>query len=121
MSKLFMTICLCMTGRRKCDQSLPSSQVSKMAASTAWRNRLKNHKIFEILAETNEKHDKSKYCHNRIAINDGEIYVWNPSSVSVFTTNLKDFVLEDDGNRGNYQVMYFIFYYSTISNVRIFF
>ena len=78
-----------------------------MAASIAWRNRLKKHKIFDDLAKTNKDIGVSSACRNLIAIKDGEIFVWDPNSASVMTTNLKNLIRSsdtEDRSRASYQV-----------------
>ena len=79
----------------------------KMAASITWRNRLKNHKIFADLALSNKDIRVDSECLNLIAVKDGEIYVWDPNTMSVMTTNLKNLIKKterDDVSRVEYQV-----------------
>ena len=78
-----------------------------MAASMAWRNRLKNHSIFANLAINKAKIAKNTESRNLTVIKDGEIYVWDSLKTCVLTTNLKNLVRKNDSeneSRLPYQV-----------------
>ena len=67
----------------------------KMATSIAWRNRLKNHKIFDFDESQKDTNSRNE-CKNIITIKDGEIFVWDSFNVSVRTTNLKSLIRKNE-------------------------
>ena len=60
-----------------------------MAASTAWRKRLVQHKIFEVLRENQDKFNLPRESKNILVIKDGDLFVWDADDCCILTTNLK--------------------------------
>ena len=77
-----------------------------MAASSGWRFRLNQHKIFDILVEHKEDITSGTDSKDLLAVKDGDLFVWSSYNQSLLTTNLKNLVTgsDDVNERKPYQV-----------------
>lgn len=60
-----------------------------MAASSAWRKRLSQHEIFEVLRKNQEQLNWPTESKNILVVKDGDLFVWDAHNYCILTTNLK--------------------------------
>ena len=77
-----------------------------MAASSAWRTVLNKHQIFDELRKYKDDQKLLIDSTNILAIQDGEIFVWDSYNSHLLTTNLKNLVQRDEKSPV-FQVCYF--------------
>ena len=105
-----------------------------MAASTAWRKRLVQHKIFEVLRKNQDKFNLPRESKNILVIKDGDLFVWDTDDCCILTTNLKALARDkidadshsetsesesDAKTKHGYQVGLMLFRYTVISRLQI--
>ena len=103
-----------------------------MAASTAWRKRLVQHNIFEVLRKNQDKINLPRESKNILVIKDGDLFVWDADDCCILTTNLKALARDkidahsetsesesDAKTKHGYQVGLMLFRHTVISRLQI--
>ena len=75
-----------------------------MAASTSWRTALNQHPIFDSLREYQDDRGSNNDSRRLMVVQDGELYIWNPHTTCVLTTDLK--LLQQNPEQQSFQVRY---------------
>jgi len=60
-----------------------------MAASGAWRKRLIQHDIFDVIRKNQDTLNRPTESTNILVVKDGDLFVWDAHSYCILTTNLK--------------------------------
>ncbi|CAH1800974.1 unnamed protein product [Owenia fusiformis] len=61
-----------------------------------WRNFLNEHPIFDEIRQANANQRVPTESLDILAVEDGEVFVWNASTANILTANLKNFVQKND-------------------------